>query len=244
MKNIIIGNWKMNKTESETISFLKAVDKQCKNIDVIAGIAVPALNLKTALKNTKNLLVVAQNCHEEDNGAYTGEVSAKMLKEIGVNHVIIGHSERRQMFNETDETINKKLKKLFELDMTPILCCGEELAVFEKKQTKKFVNNQLTKALKGLTEEQVKTLIIAYEPIWAIGTGKSATNEIAETTIKGIRDHLASLYSAEAADEVAIQYGGSVKPENVKGILEQENINGALVGGASLKPEMFLGLVK
>ncbi|WP_342252634.1 triose-phosphate isomerase [Spiroplasma endosymbiont of Amphibalanus improvisus] len=244
MKNIIIGNWKMNKTNSETIAFIKEVDKKCKKIDVVAGIAVPALNLETAVKHTKNLLVVAQNCHFEEKGAFTGEISAEMLKEIGVHHVIIGHSERRQMFNETDETVNKKLKKLLSLSMTPILCCGEELSVFEKKQTKKFVNDQLTKALKDITEEQVQKIIIAYEPIWAIGTGKSATNEIAETTIKNIRDHLASLYNQEVADQIAIQYGGSVKPENVKGILEQPNINGALVGGASLEPQMFLGLVK
>lgn len=181
--------------------------------------------------------------HFEESGAYTGEVSGKMLKSIGVEYVIIGHSERRQYFNETDETVNKKIKAAFANGLKPIVCVGETLEQREAGQTVEIITSQIEKALDGLTEEQVENTIIAYEPIWAIGTGKTATAEQANETIKSIRDKICQMYGQMVSNGVIIQYGGSVKSTNAKEIFEMSDIDGGLVGGASLKPEEFSKIV-
>jgi len=190
-----------------------------------------------------NLRIGAQNMHYLDNGAYTGEVSAQLLESIGVDYVVIGHSERRAYYNETDPDINKKIHQAFRYGMTPILCVGESLDIREKGETDEYVKKQVVADLKGLGSEQVKELVIAYEPIWAIGTGKTATAEMANDTIKGIRKVVKDLYGTETAEAMRIQYGGSVKPANVDELLAMSDIDGALVGGASLDPDSFLTLV-
>lgn len=243
-KPIIIGNWKMNKTISETLDFLNQVDKECANLQVEAGVGVPFLSLQQANKDAHNLIIAAQNCHYEDNGAFTGEISILMLKEIAITHVIIGHSERREMFNETDQTVNLKVKKLLANNMIPIICCGETLVQYENNETNQIVESQIEKALKDVSANSVEKVIIAYEPIWAIGTGKTATAQIAENVCKVIREKISKIYDQATAQMVRIQYGGSVKPDNIKELLSQPNIDGALVGGASLNAESFLGLVK
>ncbi|WP_338965146.1 MULTISPECIES: triose-phosphate isomerase [unclassified Spiroplasma] len=243
-KPIIIGNWKMHKTTSETIEFLKQVDAACANLTLEAGVAVPYVNLAVAKQYAKNLIIAAQNCHYEDFGAFTGEISVDMLEDLKITHVIIGHSERRQMFNETDETVNLKAKKLLAKGMIPIICCGETLQQYENNETQQIVENQIAKAFQGIDLEDAKTVVIAYEPIWAIGTGKTATAEIAQKVCAIIRTKIAALYDEVVASVIRIQYGGSVKPDNIKELLAQPDIDGALVGGASLEPQTFLGLVK
>ncbi len=190
-----------------------------------------------------NIKIGAQNMHFEESGAYTGEVSGKMLKSIGVEYVIIGHSERRQYFAETDETVNKKIKSALSNGLKPIVCVGETLEQREAGQTVEIITSQIEKALDGLTEEQVENIIIAYEPIWAIGTGKTATAEQANETIKSIRDKICQMYGQMVSNGVIIQYGGSVKSTNAKEIFEMSDIDGGLVGGASLKPEEFSKIV-
>ncbi len=187
--------------------------------------------------------VAAENCYFEDEGAFTGETSPKVLKEMGVKYCIIGHSERRDYFHETDEDINKKAKAIFRNGLLPIICCGESLETREAGKEEEFVVAQIKKALDGLTSEQVSSLVIAYEPIWAIGTGKTATSDQAEEMCKTIRESIAKLYNEETAENVRIQYGGSVKPANVKELMAKPNIDGGLVGGASLEVESFLSLV-
>lgn len=243
-KPIIIGNWKMNKTINETLAFLSQVDQQCSNLQVEAGIGVPFLSLQQAQKNANNLIIAAQNCHYEDNGAFSGEISIAMLKEIAITHVIIGHSERREMFNETDQTVNLKVKKLLANNMIPIICCGETLTQYENNETNQVVESQIEKALQDISANNVEKVIIAYEPIWAIGTGKTATAQIVENVCNIIRTKISQIYDQNTAQMVRIQYGGSVKPDNIKELLSQPNIDGALVGGASLNAESFLGLVK
>ncbi|AGM25747.1 triosephosphate isomerase [Spiroplasma syrphidicola EA-1] len=243
-KPIIIGNWKMFKTSDETVSFLNAVDGACQQLEVEAGVAVPFVNLGLAKQHAKNLIIAAQNCHFEDQGAFTGEISVDMLQDLGITHVVIGHSERREMFNETDETVNKKMLKLLAKGLTPILCCGESLGQYENNETAMVVKTQIQKAFKGVNLEDAKTVIIAYEPIWAIGTGKTATAQIAQDVCAIIRQEIANIYDEVVANTIRIQYGGSVKPENIKELLAQPDIDGALVGGASLDPTSFLGLVK
>ncbi|AOX43476.1 triosephosphate isomerase [Spiroplasma sp. NBRC 100390] len=243
-KPIIIGNWKMHKTSSETIEFLNQVDPVCGNLTVEAGIAVPYVNLAVAQQHANNLIIAAQNCHYEDFGAFTGEISVDMLEDLKITHVIIGHSERREMFNETDETVNLKAKKLLAKGMVPVICCGETLDQYENNETQQVVENQITKAFQGIDLEDAKTVVIAYEPIWAIGTGKTATAEIAQKVCAIIRAKIAALYDEVVANVIRIQYGGSVKPDNIKELLAQPDIDGALVGGASLEPQTFLGLVK
>lgn len=181
--------------------------------------------------------------HFEEKGAYTGEVSAQMLKAIGVEYVIIGHSERRQYFNETDETVNKKVKAAFENELKPIVCVGETLEQREAGETEKIITTQTKLALEGLTNEQVKNVIIAYEPIWAIGTGKTATSEDANNSIKAIRNEIKNIYGEDVSENVIIQYGGSVKSSNAKELFETSDIDGGLVGGASLKPDEFAKIV-
>ena len=242
-KPIIVGNWKMNKTMAETKEFFEAVDSYACSDTATYGIGAPFTDLKVAVDQAKNLVVAAENCHFEDAGAFTGEVSVPMLKELGVTHCIIGHSERRQYFAETDETVNKKIKKLLDADITPIMCCGETEAQFDAGQTTEVLKKQLHGGLEGLCEKCVSKLVIAYEPIWAIGTGKSANTEIAENCCKAIREEIRAMLGDFAADSVRIQYGGSVKPENIKDYMAQPDIDGALIGGASLKVDSFKAII-
>ncbi len=242
---IIAGNWKMNMNPEQTAEFVKAVkDKLPKATEVESVIAAPAVDLPALLENAKGSeLKVAENCYFEDEGAFTGETSPKVLKEMGVDYVIIGHSERRDYFHETDEDINKKAHAIFNNGMTPIVCCGESLETREAGKAEEWVEAQVKAALKDLTAEQVSNLVIAYEPIWAIGTGKTATSDQAEEICAVVRKTVADLYDQGVADKVRIQYGGSVKPANVKELMAKPNIDGGLVGGASLVPESYLELV-
>lgn len=243
---IIAGNWKMNMNPEQTAEFVKAVkDKLPKATEVEAVIAAPAVDLPVLLENAKGseLKVAAENCYFEDEGAFTGETSPKVLKEMGVDYVIIGHSERRDYFHETDEDINKKAHAIFNNGMTPIVCCGESLETREAGKAEEWVQAQVKAALKDLTAEQVSNLVIAYEPIWAIGTGKTATSDQAEEICAVVRKTVADLYDQDVADKVRIQYGGSVKPANVKELMAKPNIDGGLVGGASLVPGSYLELV-
>ncbi|AKS39442.1 triosephosphate isomerase [Anoxybacillus gonensis] len=246
-KPIIAGNWKMHKTLQEALQFIEEVKHAVpskEQVDTV--VCAPALflaHLVEAAKGT-NVKIGAQNMHFEDQGAFTGEISPVALKHIGVEYVIIGHSERREMFAETDETVNKKVLAAFKHGLVPIVCCGETLEERESNRTNEVVGAQVEKALAGLTEEQVKQVVIAYEPIWAIGTGKSSTAEDANNVCGYIRQVIANAFSQQAADAVRIQYGGSVKPENIGAFLAEEHIDGALVGGASLQPQSFLQLVE
>jgi len=245
-KPIIAGNWKMFKTRDEALQFIYAVNEKVPSIkEVDSVICAPFTVLRCLAKRQgENLRIGAQNMHYADNGAFTGEVSADMLTCVNVEYVIIGHSERRAMFNETDEAINKKLHTAFAKDLKPILCVGEELSQRESGKTETVIGNQLKLDLAGLSSEDVANLVIAYEPIWAIGTGKTATAEMANETCGFIRQTVASLYSKEVADKLRIQYGGSVKPANIKELMAQEHIDGALIGGASLIPDDFVFMVK
>ena len=243
---IIAGNWKLHMNPAQTAEFVKNVkDKLSDPNKVESVIAAPAVDLDALIKASEgsNLSVAAENCYFEDEGAFTGETSPKVLKEMGVKYCIIGHSERRDYFHETDEDINKKAKAIFRNGLLPIICCGESLETREAGKEEEFVVAQIKKALDGLTSEQVSSLVIAYEPIWAIGTGKTATSDQAEEMCKTIRESIAKLYNEETAENVRIQYGGSVKPANVKELMAKPNIDGGLVGGASLEVESFLSLV-
>lgn len=242
-KPIIVGNWKMNKTVAETREFFEAVDSYVAGIDTCEyGIATPYTDLACATSLAKNLIVGAENCHFEDSGAFTGEVSIPMLKELGVKACIIGHSERRQMFGETDEAVNKKVKKLLDNDILPIMCCGETEEEFDAGKTEEKIRSQVAAGLAGLCPECVKKVVVAYEPIWAIGTGKSADKDIAEKCCWIVRDEIRKMYG-DSADDVRVQYGGSVKPNNIKEYMAMEDIDGALIGGASLKVDSFKELV-
>ena len=243
-KPIIAGNWKMHKTIAEAIAFIDEVKNEVKNDNVETVICAPFTLLKDLKEATKgtNIKIAAQNMHYADQGAFTGEVNAAMLKEIGMDYVLVGHSERREYFNETDETCNKKVLKALETGINPILCCGETLEQRESEETKNVCKVQVEKALENVSKEDITKVVVAYEPIWAIGTGKTATSEDANDVIKYIREVLAGLYG-ELANEVRIQYGGSVKPANVSEIMSQSDIDGALVGGASLAPNDFTQLV-
>lgn len=241
-KPIIVGNWKMNKTIAETKAFVEAVDAKVSD-SADWGIATPYLALQAAKEGTKKLLVAAENCHFKDSGAYTGEVSVEMLKEIGVEWVILGHSERRQYFGETDETVNAKMLQVLKNDMTPIVCVGETLEEYEAGTTKDVVKTQTVAAFKDVCPKCAGRTVIAYEPVWAIGTGKTATNEIAQDVCGYIRSVVAELYGQEVADQVRIQYGGSVKPATIKAQMAMSDIDGALVGGASLNAADFSAIV-
>jgi len=236
----------MNKTLSEAkvlVEALKPLVADAETEVVICPTYVNLAAVKELLKGT-NIKLGAQNCHYEKNGAYTGEVSVDMLKEIGVEFVIIGHSERREYYAETDEGVNKKAKAILAAGLTPIVCCGETLEQRESGVTDAFVSGQIKAALDGLTGEQVASLVIAYEPIWAIGTGKTATSEQANETIAMIRKTVAGNFDAATADAVRIQYGGSMKPSNVAELMAQPDIDGGLIGGASLVAEDFAAVVK
>jgi triosephosphate isomerase (TIM) len=241
-KPIIVGNWKMNKTIAEATAFFAGVEGHLHN-DADFGVGAPFTALKDSVLAAKGLFVAAQNVHFEDSGAFTGEVSLPMLQEIGVKWVILGHSERRQYFNETDAAINKKAKKCFAAGVTPIICCGETLEQFEAGLTESVVRTQVAACLEGFSVEDVKKLVIAYEPIWAIGTGKNATKEIAQATCAIVRDEVAVHFGKEAAEACRVQYGGSVKPDNIAEYMAEADIDGALIGGASLKVDSFLAIV-
>lgn len=244
-KPIIAGNWKMNKTIAEALDFAKQLEGSALSPDVDAVICAPYLSLQSLVEvlRPSAIKVGAQNLHFEDAGAFTGEVSAQMLREIGVDYVIIGHSERRQYFGETDETVNKKLIKALASELIPILCVGESLEERETGKTNDIIEGQIKKGLQNISAEEIERVVIAYEPIWAIGTGKTATSEQANEVCVFIRKILAELFGTTASERVRIQYGGSVKPSNIKEIMEQSDIDGALVGGASLIAEDYLQLV-
>lgn len=241
-KPIIVGNWKMNKTIAETVEFIKAMDDKL-NDKATYGIAAPYTALQAAVKEATDLIVAAENCHFEDSGAFTGEISVDMLVELGLKWCIIGHSERRQYYNENDESINKKAQKLISKGLTPIICVGETLGEFEKGLTEEVVRKQINGCLSGLEPKAVSDLVIAYEPVWAIGTGKSATKEIAQDTCAICRLQITEMFGEEVADSVRIQYGGSVNPGNIAEYMAMEDIDGALIGGASLKVDSFQEIV-
>ncbi|MGC8228082.1 triose-phosphate isomerase [Pseudobacillus badius] len=246
-KPIIAGNWKMHKTAAEAKSFAEEVKSLVPDASIVDSvICAPALFLEQLVQTVQesDVEIGAQTMHFEENGAFTGEISPKALADIGVKYVIIGHSERREMFNETDETVNKKVRAAFKFNMTPIVCCGETLEQRENGETNSFVAGQIEKALAGLTAEQAGETVIAYEPIWAIGTGRSSTAEDANAVCAHIRQTVAEQFSQETADQVRIQYGGSVKPANIGEFMAQPDIDGALVGGASLEPASFLQLLE
>jgi len=244
-KKVIAGNWKMNMLPNEAIKFIEDLAPAVKDTENEVILCVPYTDLFYALLTAQgtNIKIGAQNMHFEENGSYTGEVSAKMLKSINVEYVIIGHSERRQYFNETDETVNKKIKAAFANELKPIVCVGETLEERETGKTAEIITKQTELALEGLTNEQVESTIIAYEPIWAIGTGKTATSEDANNSVKEIRKKIEEIYGQETASRVIIQYGGSVKSSNAKELFEMSDIDGGLVGGASLKAEEFSKIV-
>ena len=245
-KTIIAGNWKMNKTASETKKFaeeLKAVMPKAKWCEVV--VCVPAVNIQTAIKAFKDMRVSvgAENLFYEKSGAYTGEVSGDMLKDLGVKYVIIGHSERRQYFGETDVTVNKKVHAALEAGLHPIICVGESLEQREMGITMELVALQVKAALSGVSAEKVRKCVIAYEPIWAIGTGKTATAEQAAEVCTLIRTTIRHLYGARIARSVTIQYGGSMKPANAAELLAQPDIDGGLIGGAALKSGEFVDII-
>ncbi len=244
-RKVIAGNWKMNMLPNEAIQFIEELAPLVKDSENEVILCVPYTDLFYALLTAQNtnIKIGAQNMHFEQSGAYTGEVSGKMLKSINVEYVIIGHSERRQYFNETDETVNKKVKTAFESGLKPIVCVGETLEQREAGETVNVITNQTKLALEGLTEDQVQNVIIAYEPIWAIGTGKTATSEDANNSIKAIREEICRNYGQNTSDRVIIQYGGSVKSSNAKELFTMSDIDGGLVGGASLKAEEFSKIV-
>ena len=244
-KKVIAGNWKMNKLPNEAIEFVNELSELVKDTENEVIICVPYTDLFYVLMQAQgtNIKIGAQNMHFEESGAYTGEVSGQMLKSIGVEYVIIGHSERRQYFSETDETVNKKIKAAFKNELKPIVCVGETLEQREQGITEDIIKTQTKLALDGLSKTQVKNTIIAYEPIWAIGTGKTATSEDANNSIKVIRKEIEDIYGKDVAEEVIIQYGGSVKSKNARELFETSDIDGGLVGGASLDAEEFSKIV-
>jgi len=246
-KPVIAGNWKLYKTSQEAVDFVTSLIPMVKDISDVEIIIAPVFTVLDTVRKTledSGLKLAAQNCFWEDEGAYTGEVSPKMLTDAGCTHVIIGHSERRQYFSETDETINKKIKAALKGGLVPIFCAGETLAEREAGETLAVLRKQIAGGLSGISAADVDRTIIAYEPVWAIGTGKTATVDQAQEAHKFIRDLLSELYGQAVSDKIRILYGGSVKPENVSGLMSQSDIDGALVGGASLKAESFASIVR
>ena len=244
-KTFIAGNWKMFKTSKEAKAFAEEFLKIYKPGDVKVAVAAPFTDLAVLKKAFKGsgVHLSAQNMHWAESGAFTGEISAEMLKDAGAEYCIIGHSERRAYFKETDASVNKKLKKALSCGILPILCVGESLKVREAGKENEFVETQLRKDLRGITPEDAAKITIAYEPIWAIGTGKTASPAQAQEMCAFIRSVIREICSGQTADEICIQYGGSVKPSNAKELLNSKDIDGALVGGASLKPQDFLDII-
>ncbi|PYG85898.1 triosephosphate isomerase [Ruminiclostridium sufflavum DSM 19573] len=245
-RTIAAGNWKMNKTASEAVEFVNALKAKVADTasEVVVGVPFVCLPGVVAAAKGSNIKVAAQNMHWEESGAFTGEVSGQMLADLGVDYVIIGHSERREYFGETNETVNKKAHAVFKHGMTPIICCGETLTQREQGVTADHVRYQIKVALLGLTAEQVKQAVIAYEPIWAIGTGKTATNEQANEVCAIIRNTVKELYGEEVSNAARIQYGGSVNAKNAADLFAMSDIDGGLVGGASLKVDDFTVIAK
>ena len=244
-KAVIAGNWKMNYSPADAVKVINELKPLVKDATCEVIICPTFVCLDAALKAAagSNVKIAAQNMHFEENGAFTGEVSPKMLQDMGIEYVVLGHSERRQYFNETDEALNKKVKAAFAHKLTPILCCGETLEQRESGVTDTFIASQIKADLDGLSKDLAEKVIIAYEPIWAIGTGKTATKEQANETIAAIRKVVLEMFGKEVADKVRIQYGGSVKPNTIKDQMAMSDIDGALVGGASLKAEDFSQIV-
>ena len=242
---IIAGNWKMNNTIAQGVELVKALAplvKDAKVTVVVCPTATALSSVADALKGT-NIHVGAQNVHWEDHGAFTGEISCPMLNEIGVDYCVLGHSERRGYFGETDEGVNKRAHAAFAAGIAPIICCGESLEQRESGEYLDFVAGQVEKALDGFSADEVAKIVIAYEPIWAIGTGKTASFDQAEEVCKHIRETVAKKFNQQAADSIRIQYGGSVKPATIKDLMKQPDVDGALVGGASLKAKDFSEIV-
>ena len=238
-KKIIAGNWKMNMTPSQAVELINTLKPLVVNEDVDVVFCVPAIDIIPAIEAAKgtNIVIGAENMYFEEKGAFTGEISPEMLTDAGVKYVIIGHSERREYFAETDETVNKKILKAFEHGITPIICCGETLTQREQGVTIDFIRQQIKIAFLNVTASQAASAVIAYEPIWAIGTGKVATTKQAQEVCKAIRDCIAEIYDAETAEAIRIQYGGSVSASSAPELFAQPDIDGGLVGGASLKPD-------
>ncbi len=247
-KNVIAGNWKMNndlaQSEKLIVELKNLLQNEKPNCDVIICPPFTSLSEASKLLKGSNIKLGAQNMYFEESGAFTGEVSASMLKSAGCEYVILGHSERRTIFEESDDVINKKIRKALSAGLKPIFCVGELLSERETGITNDVIKRQILSGLQGVTEEEVKNIIIAYEPVWAIGTGKTATPSQAQEVHEFIRDLIQIDYSLETANDVTIQYGGSVKPENAKELLSQKDIDGALVGGACLKADLFMGIIK
>ena len=245
-KPIIAGNWKMFKTRDEAIAFIYTVSEALPSIKEVDSVICAQAPLMRCLikRQGENLRIGAQNMFYEDEGAYTGELSGKLLKSYNVDYVIIGHSERRNIFHETDEMVNRKIKAALKNDLLPIVCVGEHLKERESNLTNQLLTTQIKGAFNGISAIDMERIVIAYEPIWAIGTGKTATADQAEETCAFIRKLVRELYGSIVADAIRIQYGGSVKPTNIDEIISKENIDGALIGGASLNAEMFIEMVK
>ena len=238
-KKMVAGNWKMNMTPSEAVKLVAELKDLVKNDDVDVVYCVPAIDIVPVVEAVKgtNVKVGAENMYFEESGAYTGEISPNMLVDAGVKYVVLGHSERRDYFGETNEDVNKKVLKAFEHGITPIMCCGESLEQREQGITMDWIRQQVKVGLQNVTAEQAKTMVIAYEPIWAIGTGKTATSEQAQEICKGIRECVAEIYDTDTAEAIRIQYGGSVNAGNAAELFAMADIDGGLVGGASLKPD-------
>ena len=245
-KKIIAGNWKMNMTPSEAVELVNTLKPLVATEDADVVFCVPAIDIIPVMEAAKgsNIQVGAGNMYFEEKGAYTGEISPNMLTDVGVKYVILGHSERREYFAETSETVNKKMLKAFEHGLTPIMCCGETLTQREQGVTMDFIRQQVKVGFLGVTAEQAKTAVIAYEPIWAIGTGKTATAEQANEVCSAIRDCLREKYGARAARGITIQYGGSMNAKNASELLAQPDVDGGLIGGASLKSADFATIVE
>ncbi len=247
-KKVIAGNWKMNNDLSESQNLISklisGLSNEKVNCDVIVCPPFTSLSEANSLLKKSIIKLGAQNMYFEENGAFTGEISASMLKNTGCEYVILGHSERRTIFGETDQVINKKIKKALQSNLLPIFCVGESLQERESEVTNDIIKRQITEGLKNISSAEMQKIIIAYEPVWAIGTGKTASPQQAEDVHAFIRGLVKSLYSNEIAEELVIQYGGSVKPDNAKELLSQKDIDGALVGGACLKSESFIEIIK
>lgn len=247
-KKIIAGNWKMNNDLQQSISLIEELKNKLQNKTLNCEVIIcpPFTSLSEAKKLIEGSVIKlgAQNMFYEDSGAFTGEISAAMLKSVGCEYVILGHSERRTIFGEKDEMINKKIRKAISEKLKPIFCVGETLEEREKDVTEKVIKKQIEKGLKDVTPDEILDVIIAYEPVWAIGTGKTATPEQAQEVHHFIRKLLANMYSKDFANMITIQYGGSVKPENARDLLSQKDIDGALVGGACLKADSFIGIIE
>ena len=238
-RKIIAGNWKMNKTPSETTELINELKPLVANTDVDVVFCVPAIDIIPAIEAAKgsNIKIGAENLYFEESGAYTGEIAPNMLTDVGVKYVIIGHSERREYFAETDETVNKKVLKAFEHGITPIICCGETLTQRDQEIAIDFIRTQIKIAFQNVSAANAANAVIAYEPIWAIGTGKTATTAQAEEVCKAIRDCIKEVYGNDVAEKIRIQYGGSVNAGNAAELFAEADIDGGLVGGASLKPD-------